>query len=433
MKGFGAAAGFWRQYPLVFARHVQVLDTRGELAMTAIATQSPSAVRSRTGFYVRLLLFGWLALLVVASTAIYAGGFRPLGLVVEMAAGMLLPPALLSPLVFWVTNRWPINVTAWRSQVWKHLLASLVFVAASEIISSAMLVDLQPRIVAAYQLQQQSGSAAAMAGNRQPDKPPMFLPPEWQSPPADLRAHLLRAFARMPAYWVLAAFAHALLVTLRLREREQQAAELAAHLAEARLNGLRTQLQPHFLFNTLNSISALIPQNARLANEMVLNLSDLLRMTLRDPQRGEIPLSEELKLLGHYVDIQKLRFRERLRFKLEADESVLNFPVPPLLLQPLVENAIRYGVEPSEPPEQITVRAWLAEQKLALEVTNTRHLSDDETSSTLKSTGVGLANTQARLAALYGAAQTFQYGPLPDGGFRVWMRIPPRGWATHAP
>jgi hypothetical protein len=417
----------------VFARLAKVLDTGRKFAMTATPTQPPSAARSKTQFYARLLLFGWLALFVIASTAIYAGGFRPLGLVVEMAAGMLLPLAVLSPLVFWLTNRWPINVTAWRSHLWKHLLASLVFIAANEVISSLMLADLRPKIVAADRMRHQSWSATATAENRQPDKPPMFLPPELQAPPADLGAHVLRAVARLPAYWVLAAFAHALLVTMRLREREQQAAELAAHLAAARLNGLRTQLQPHFLFNTLNSISALIPQDAKLANEMVLNLSDLLRMTLRDPQRGEIPLSEELKLLGHYVDIQKLRFGERLRFKLEADESALSFPVPPLLLQPLVENAIRYGVEASEQPEQIGVRVRLAEQTLALEVTNTCHIAGDEVSSTKNSTGVGLANTQARLAALYGAAQTFQFGPLPDGGFRVWMRIPPRGFATNAP
>jgi hypothetical protein len=228
--------------------------------MIATPTQPPSVGRSQTRFYLRLLLFGWLALFVVASTAIYAGGFRPLGLVVEMAAGMLLPLAILSPLVFWLTNRWPINVTAWRSHLWKHLLASLVFIAANEVISSLMLVDLQPKIVAADRMRHRSWPPAPTAESGQPDKPPMFLPPELPALPADLGAHTLRAFARLPAYWVLAAFAHALLVTMRLREREQQAAELAAHLAEARLNGLRTQLQPHFLFNTLNSISALIPE-----------------------------------------------------------------------------------------------------------------------------------------------------------------------------
>jgi sensor histidine kinase YesM len=159
---------------------------------------------------------------------------------------------------------------------------------------------------------------------------------------------------------------------------------------------------------------------------MVLNLSDLLRMTLRDPQHGEISLREELTLLGHYVDIQKLRFGERLIFKLVADENTMHFPVPPMLLQPLVENAIRYGVELSEQPEQITVRAKLAEQILAVEVTNTFHGSAEEMSAPKNSTGVGLANTRARLAGLYGAAQSFAFGALPDGGFRVQIRIPQR-------
>jgi LytS/YehU family sensor histidine kinase len=236
----------------------------------------------------------------------------------------------------------------------------------------------------------------------------------------------VKAAANLPLYWMIVAFAQALLATARLREREQQAAELAAHLTQAQLAGLRTQLQPHFLFNTLNSISALIPNNAKLANEMVLNLSGLLRMTLRDPQHGEIPLSEELELLGHYVDIQKLRFGERLVFNLVADQNTMNFPVPPMLLQPLVENAIRYGVELSEQPEQVTVRAKLAEQILAVEVTNTFHASAEEMSVPKSSTGVGLANTRARLAGLYGAAQSFTFGTLPDGGFRVQIKIPQR-------
>jgi LytS/YehU family sensor histidine kinase len=130
------------------------------------------------------------------------------------------------------------------------------------------------------------------------------------------------------------------------------------------------------------------------------------------------------------VNIQKLRFGERLIFNLAADDSTLNFPVPPLLLQPLVENAIRHGVELSEQPEQITVRAKLTEQNLDLEVTNTFHGSAEESSAPKNSTGVGLANTRARLAGLYGAAQSFVFGALPDGGFRVQIKIPQRTSTT---
>ena len=130
------------------------------------------------------------------------------------------------------------------------------------------------------------------------------------------------------------------------------------------------------------------------------------------------------------MDIQKLRFGERLIFNLVADENTMNFPVPPMLLQPLVENAIRYGVELSEQPEQITVRAKLAAQSLDLEVTNTFHGSAEELSAPKNSTGVGLANTRARLAGLYGAAQSFAYGTLPAGGFRVQIKIPQRNSTT---
>jgi sensor histidine kinase YesM len=283
---------------------------------------------------------------------------------------------------------------------------------------------LGPEVQKSYAENQAANSGETNANSQ---SNPLFpAPPAPGLPLPSVRLAGVKAAANLPLYWVIVAFAHALLATARLRERDQQAAELTAHLTQAQLAGLRTQLQPHFLFNTLNSISALIPNNAKLANEMVLNLSDLLRMTLRDPQRGEIPLGDEFKLLGHYVDIQKLRFGERLVFNLVAKDSALNFPVPPMLLQPLVENAIRYGVELSEQPEQITVRAELVEKTLVLEVTNTFHGAPEEMSPPKNSTGVGMANTRARLAALYGVAQSFTFGALPDGGFGVKITIPRR-------
>jgi two-component system sensor histidine kinase AlgZ len=211
-----------------------------------------------------------------------------------------------------------------------------------------------------------------------------------------------------------------------LREREKQAAQLAVRLTQAQLTGLRTQLQPHFLFNTLNSIAALIPKDAKLATEMVMNLSDLLRMTLREPQRGEIRLSEELKLLQHYVDIQRLRFGERLSFQVEASEEALNSLVPPLLLQPLVENAIRHGLEASDQMEYITVHGQMEGEKLLLEVANTFRAGADADPPPAESTGVGLTNTQARLKVQYGDQHFFQAGPRADGGFQVTMMFPAR-------
>ncbi len=389
---------------------------------TAQKPELPDASTRATRLFWIICLLGWAAMLTVTASSLFVAGFRPFRLVVEMTLALWLAYVAFTPVVFLLVRRFPITSASWRSAIFIHLLASIVFVVVCEGVFLCEVSVLGPEVQKSYADNQAANRGETSA---HPQSNPLFpAPPDPGLPLPNVRLAGVKAAANLPLYWVIVAFAHALLATARLRERDQQAAELAAHLTQAQLAGLRTQLQPHFLFNTLNSISALIPNNAKLANEMVLNLSDLLRMTLRDPKRGEISLGEELTLLGHYVDIQKLRFGERLVFNLVADNNTLNFPVPPMLLQPLVENAVRYGVELSEQPEQITVRAELVEQILALEVTNTFHGSAEETSAPKKSTGVGLANTRARLAGLYGTEQSFAFGASPDGGFRVQIRIP---------
>lgn len=391
---------------------------------TAQKPEPPDARARATRLFWIICLLGWAAMLTVTASSLFVAGFRPFRLVVEMTLALWLPYVAFTPIVFLLVRRFPITAASWRSAIFIHLLASIIFVVVCEGFFLCEVSVLGPAVQKSYAENQASNGGETNASPQFPAQPaPGF-------PLPSVRLAGVKAAANLPLYWMIVAFAQALLATARLREREQQAAELAAHLTQAQLAGLRTQLQPHFLFNTLNSISALIPNNAKLANEMVLNLSDLLRMTLRDPQHGEISLREELTLLGHYVDIQKLRFGERLIFNLVADENTMNFPVPPMLLQPLVENAIRYGVELSEQPEQITVRAKLTEQNLDLGVTNTFHGSAEEMSVPKSSTGVGLANTRARLAGLYGAAQSFAFDALPDGGFRVQIKIPQRNSTT---
>jgi signal transduction histidine kinase len=395
---------------------------------TAHQPELQDASARATRLFWIICLLGWAAMLTVTASSLFVAGFRPFRLVVEMTLALWLPYVAFTPLVFMLVRRFPITSASWRSAIFIHLLASIIFVVVCEGVFLCAVSVLGPAVQKSYAERQAANGGET---NASPQSNPLFpAPPAPGLPLPSVRLAGVKAAANLPLYWVIVAFAQALLATARLREREQQAAELTAHLTQAQLAGLRTQLQPHFLFNTLNSISALIPNNAKLANEMVLNLSDLLRMTLRDPQHGEIPLSEELDLLGHYVEIQKFRFGERLVFNLVADDNTLNFPVPPMLLQPLVENAIRYGVELSEQPEQITVRARLAEQILSVEVTNTFHGLAEELSTPKNSTGVGLANTRARLAGLYGAAQSFVFGALPDGGFRVQIKIPQRSSPT---
>ena len=249
---------------------------------TAQKPEPPDARARATRLFWIICLLGWAAMLTVTASSLFVAGFRPFRLVVEMTLALWLPYVAFTPIVFLLVRRFPITAASWRSAIFIHLLASIIFVVVCEGFFLCEVSVLGPAVQKSYAENQASNGGETNASPQFPAQPaPGF-------PLPSVRLAGVKAAANLPLYWMIVAFAQALLATARLREREQQAAELAAHLTQAQLAGLRTQLQPHFLFNTLNSISALIPNNAKLANEMVLNLSDLLRMTLRDPQHGEI-------------------------------------------------------------------------------------------------------------------------------------------------
>jgi LytS/YehU family sensor histidine kinase len=206
------------------------------------------------------------------------------------------------------------------------------------------------------------------------------------------------------------------------REGKVAAARLEASLVEARLSALRGQLQPHFLFNTLNAIAVLTGEDPARAHRMLLRLGDLLRLSIDDNGRHEVSLSQELATLACYLDIQQVRFEERLRVALEVEESVREAAVPAFLLQPLVENAVRHGVDPNVAGGEITVRARSQGDRLTIEVQdNGRGLRPDAHPAPA---GVGLGNTRARLAQLYGDRAGLSLEPTPTGGARVTVTIP---------
>lgn len=388
------------------------------------------AERSLKRLFWSICLIGWLALVAGTASFISAATTLRYYFALQLALGFWGFYALATPMVLWLARRFPLNRNSWRSNLWKHLAGMILFVAVCEGGFLGMIHLFEPR--AAVEMNERHQQQEASSAQPRPAQPQSPVTDNFDNglPEPSMRLVLFKSQFGIPFYWVLVGVAHSLAAMVALREREKQAVQLSANLTQAQLAGLRTQLQPHFLFNTLNSIAALIPQNAKLATEMVMNLSDLLRMTLREPQRGEIRLSEELTLLRHYVDIQRLRFGERLSFQVEASDEALCSFVPPLLLQPLVENAIRHGVEASEQTERITVRAHMEGDKLRLEVANTFSGESDESRLRASSTGVGLANTQARLKVQYGDQQFFQAGPRTDGGFQVTMKFPARSTAT---
>ncbi|MBW3660785.1 MAG: histidine kinase [Gemmatimonadetes bacterium] len=215
----------------------------------------------------------------------------------------------------------------------------------------------------------------------------------------------------------------------RSRRDALRAAELEVRLAHAHLQALKMQLQPHFLFNTLHAVSSLMDRDVKAARRMLARLSDLLRLTLETQGIHEIPLERELGYLDLYLDIERERFPDRLVVEFDVATEALEAMVPNLILQPLVENAVRYGVASRPEGGTVSVAAWREGGRLQLRVRDDGRGPSREGGGVVR-TGVGLGNARARLEELYGPEHTFQaYSPR-AGGFTVEMEIPYRRAAT---
>jgi two-component system, LytTR family, sensor kinase len=206
------------------------------------------------------------------------------------------------------------------------------------------------------------------------------------------------------------------------RERER----LEIRLAQAQLESLKNQLQPHFLFNALNAITALIPTDARAAQRTVHGLSELLRLSLNSSAENEVRLDREMELLGHYLAIQRLRFQERLTVHLGIDPDVRRAFIPNLLLQPLVENAIRHGIGPRAAGGSITIQVGRRGEVLRLRVADDGVGARLSPEQRLAREGVGLGNTRARLQHLYGDRHHLTLTTAPGAGFAVDIDVPYR-------
>jgi sensor histidine kinase YesM len=202
-----------------------------------------------------------------------------------------------------------------------------------------------------------------------------------------------------------------------------KASRLESSLARANLEALRMQLNPHFLFNTLNTISvlALKGERQRVAR-MLSRLSDLLRLSLEN-DRQTLSLREELDFLERYLEIEEVRFRDRLTIDKDVEEAAYEAEVPSLILQPLVENAVKYGFSQTIGPGRVSITCRVRSGMLELEVADTGP-GFPEGKSTSTSTGVGIANTRARLEQLYGGNYTMELSNRPEGGALVKIRMP---------
>jgi two-component system LytT family sensor kinase len=226
-------------------------------------------------------------------------------------------------------------------------------------------------------------------------------------------------------YFFLAAWAGlylALSYASEAHRTERRAARLERAAQQAELRSLRYQVNPHFLFNTLNSLSSLVMKDRRdEAEQMIMSLSNFYRTSLTGDPLEEVPLSEEVHLQKLYLDIEGVRFPDRLNTVIDIPDALMNACVPGLILQPLVENAIKYGVSRTSSAVTITIRAWQVDDRLNISVTDD---GDQAPAESDRGSGIGLANVRDRLTARFGEEGLIAYGPREDGGFLVLLTLP---------
>jgi LytS/YehU family sensor histidine kinase len=234
---------------------------------------------------------------------------------------------------------------------------------------------------------------------------------------------LRKSYNGLPLYLLIAALSHAFFFWRNLREREGRVSELEERLMIARAQMLRLQLEPHFLFNTLNAIGTVVYRDAALADDLITQLSTLLRRLLEVRDEYTMPLKFEMQTLRAYVAIEKARFGERLEFEAQVSEAANTFPVPVMLLQPLAENAVRHGIEPSGRTGLLKVVAAVRGDYLDIAVEDDG-IGIGSGATANSGFGLGLASAKFRIQTLYGDAARLEVMARAGGGTRIEICLP---------
>lgn len=342
----------------------------------------------------------WLVYALVMTTQTYFAYMRE-GYSVPFWGGAVLPSfiysvfwILLTPLVLFLARRFPLDPAHRKRNIVVHIFLSLG--------------------IAVFQ---RVGYEATVMALNATDKWPFSWERLFQLTIGFFDYGLL-------VYWVILLMHQALEYTRLIKEEEVRASTLKTQLVEAQLQTLKTQLQPHFLFNTLHSISELIHEDVEAADTMIARLGDFLRFTLQNSGKQMVTLQKDLESMRSYFDIERSRFQEALTMQMEIEPQTLDALVPSFLWQPIVENSIRHGIATSTRRGRIIIRAKRRDTTLRLEVEdNGTGLADSGTSPRYKE-GLGLANTRRILQHIYGPAHRLELANAPGGGVVVTMEIP---------
>lgn len=311
---------------------------------------------------------------------------------------MWLAWAPLTPAIVWLARRFSVISEAWKSSVIVHLPAFVLISIVHSAVATTITLSINP---------------FDSMGDSQMTFWPRFMGRVQGSFGSDLLV-----------YGGVVGICYALDYYRKYRERELAASQLEAQLAQAQLHSLRMQLHPHFLFNTLNGIVGLVRDHKnQAAVSMLVGLSDLLRHTLDHSAQQEVELRQEVNFIKLYLNIQQMRFSDRLNLELDIDPATTKAMVPNLILQPLAENAVRHGFSRSAAPGMVGIRSKIEGDQLRLTVyDNGAGLPDNWQLN--GSAGIGLANTAARLQQLYDDKHTFDIRNRDSAGVEVVIVIP---------
>jgi two-component system LytT family sensor kinase len=300
--------------------------------------------------------------------------------------------ALVTPLVLWLARRYRIDRHNWQKKVLLHIGLSIVLSSALIVIHFVIYMIIVGRT----------------------NRLTLFWAFDYLYP--NLDRWLL-------VYWFIFLMSQALNYYHSFREGELKASRLRTQLAQSQLEALKMQVHPHFLFNTLHSISALLSKDTDAARKMISRLGDFLRLTLESGGAMEVSLQQELEFLNGYLEIERVRFKDRLTTTIQVDPEVLNVLVPNLILQPIVENAMRHAIARTN-AGQVDITAVRRNGVVRIEVKDNGPGIGETKTLGRASRGLGLANTQARLTGLYGSSARFELRNRPTGGLTVLLEIP---------